>query len=276
MANALAYAPPKAMEKKTYGLATIQVGNEGKKARVVFVDSQDQYDFGMDALPRSPKLERGSKDTYMVVLSSDKTEVEKIGPADGSYHAKVVEISRPEEGADPAPYLVEKTVRTGDKAGQKYSYMEFKLFFEVQRGRFKGVQIPCWLHYLWEQDPDDPENTRWRGDPSNPNAKHLPRLVDVSEQVGAVSSPIEWPEDGNILPVYFDRILKADKMVILVIKKGYIDTVSHSEYEDEAPVAQAPADDFESESEDEFDEPKLVKKPVKKNGNGKKDTKSDL
>lgn len=275
MANALSYAPPKAMEKKTYGLATIQVGTEGKKARVTFLDSQDHYDFGMDAFPRTPKLERGSKDTFMVVLSADKTEVEKVGPSDGTFHAKVVEISRPEEGADPAPYQVEKVVKTGDKAGQKYSYMEFKLFFEIQRGRFKGVQIPCWLHYLWEQDPDDPEFTRWKGDVSNPNAKHLPRLVDVSEQVGAVDSPIEWPEDGNILPVYFDRILKADKMVMLVIKKGFIDTVSHSEYEDEAPVAAAPVkDEFEESAEDEFEEPV---KPVKKNGkNGKKDTKSDL
>lgn len=234
MANALGYVKPKKnqeFEKKVYGIGTVKAGKN--KVRVVIHDKSGEEIFnnlfGFDALPKVPHIAPDSGvHEFNIVLSPEKDTVEKLGPVEGHYLACLVDFVRSEEGADPTPMLIEKE----DKDGKPYSYEQFMADFEVVKGPFKGVLIRHWLRYKFVEDPDNPGFAGWDGDPSNPNAKHLPRLVDFCEKIGATDEPIEWPEDGNVLPEILRRGLKARKVVDLTVKKGFISDILAADYDE--------------------------------------------
>lgn len=213
----------KTAQPKQYGLATVKVGKNS--AKITFEESGESYKFSLDDIPSRPKLLPESEDTYMVVLTPDKDGVEKIGPAEGHFQAHCVDMARPEEDADPVPVEVEREFK-----GKTVIQVKFTPIFEILTGKYKGLQIPHFLQYKFAEDEDG--NAMWDGDPTNPKAVHLPRLVEFCEKTGCVESPIEWPEDGNILPELLSRIQKKDRTVDLVIKKGYIDSILASDYED--------------------------------------------
>lgn len=237
--NALKY---KQSEARTYGLATVKVGKS--KVKVTFKDG-DSYTFPNDSdyLPKRPRLATDTEDIYMVVLTPDKDAIEKIGPSEGHVLAKVTDFSRPDEDSDPEPidatYIDKKT-------HEESHYQKFTAFFTVQSGKYKGCVIPHFLRYKFADDGDG--YAMWNGNPSAPNAVHLPRLEEFCIKVGCVEEPIEWPEDGNILPELLRRALKADRTVELIIKDGYINTILSKEYED------ADEDDVDDVSEDDDEE----------------------
>lgn len=218
-------------QSKIYGLATVKVGKTS--ARITFEESGDSFKFALDDLPSKPKLTPDSEETYMVVLTPEKDGVEKIGPAEGHFQAKCIDFARPEDGADPVPVEVEKEFK-----GKKVVQVRFTAIFQILTGKYKGLEVPHFLQYKFAEDED--HTAMWDGDPDNPKAIHLPRLVEFCEKTGAVDSPIEWPEDGNILPELLKRIQKKGRTVDLVIKKGYIDSVLASDYEDAEEEEPAP------------------------------------
>lgn len=238
MANALSY---KTQQETTYGLATVKVGKQA--AKVTFLEGGKSFKFSLDDLPPIPKLPTESEDTYMVVLNPDGDMVDKIGPAEGHFTAVFEDFTRSEDGAEPAPQE-----KTSTYNGKETTYLRFTALFKIVSGRYKGVVVPHFLRYKFAEG--DNGETIWDGDPSNPKAIHLPRLVEFCEKLGAVDEPIEWPSDGNILPELLRRIKAANRKVDLVIKKGYIDSVLASDYEDE-PVKKSSKKAVKEDDEEE-------------------------
>lgn len=237
-------------KKRTTGLATIKAGDN--KVRITFQDEDTVFDngknvktFAYDDLPKTPKFTADSKDNdYFVVLSPDGDEIESIGPVEGVFTAKCIDLSRPKEDEDPEPFEVSPKNEKWDP------YQAFLAFFEIQSGPFKKVKIPYFLHYKFEESKTDAGFAAWKGDPENKKATRLAQIIEFCEKLDVVAEPIEWPEDGNVLPTLLDRILENNKTVKIVVKKGYIDSLM-SAYD-------------EKEETEEEETPKVKsKKPVR-------------
>lgn len=251
----------KTANSKLYGLAAVKVGKSAVK--ITFEESGDSFKFTLDDLPSMPKLRPESEDTYMVVLSSDQDAIEKIGPAEGHFPAHCVDFARPEEDADPVP-----VEGTSNYNGKETKYLRFTAFWEIISGKYKGLIVPQFLRYKFAEDSDG--KVMWDGNPSNPKATHLPKLVDFCEKTGCFDSETdlgEWPDDGNILPELLNRILGRDKQVDLVIKKGYITDLLASDYED--------ADDDEEEESSKAKKFKAEDAPKQKSYSTKKAKKAE-
>lgn len=245
--NALG-ANKSASEKRKKGIATIKVGDE--KCRVTFEDDSIEFDngknyksFKLEDMVRPPKLSEGEK-KYFVVLNPDGDSVESIGPVEGVFHAIFKDFNRADDDSDPAPLEKEPS----NPKWQPYQF--FLAFFEITSGPYKGLQIPQFLHYKFEESKTDEGMTAWKGDPENPKATRLHELVDFCLKLDLVSEPIPWPDDGNVLPAFYEKATENPKPVKLVIKDGYISSLL-SEDEDE-------------EEEEEHAKAKAEKKPVKK------------
>jgi len=230
MANKLGYVG-NSFEKKIYGVANVHAGKNKIVVTLLGKDGTegDSYNFRFDDLPKVPKIQPETEDVYNVVLSPDGETVEKIGPVEGHYMARLVDFGRPEEDADPTPQLIEKQ----NADGKPYSYEQFTADFEIVKGKFKGVKIRHWLRYLFLENPNQPGFAGWKGNPDNPNAKHLPRLVEFCDKCGMVDEDLEWPEDGNVLPELLRRGIKANRTVDLTIKGGFVSDILKADYEEE-------------------------------------------
>lgn len=245
-------------EKRKRGIATIKV--VGDKCKVTFTDDSVEFDngtnskiFKLENMPRPPKLSEGEKD-YFVVLNQDADSVEVIGPVEGLFHARFKDFNRENDDADPAP--LEK-----DPANEKWKpYQYFLAFFEVTKGGFKGLEIPYFLHYKFEENNKEPGVVAWKGDPENRKATRLHQLIEFCEKLDLVSEPIEWPEDGNILPVLYERATEHPKEVKILIKNGYIDSLLS----------------VDEDEEDDEESPKPAKKPAKKSPPKSGDDDDDL
>jgi hypothetical protein len=223
-------------EARTYGLAKVRV--RGDAVKVTFIDGGAPFKFHKDDLPKRPRLLDDSEDTYNVVLSADKDTIEKISPAEGRVTAHLLDFWRPEEGADPEP--ADDTYETPE--GKTIVRQKFVAVFEVTDGKYKGVTIPHFLKYLFEDDNNG--MVKFKGNPQARNAVHLPRLLDFCDKTGMVEEPMEWPEDGNVLPALLERGLNADRTVELIIKKGFVAEILAADYEeaeDEEPEEVKPA-----------------------------------
>lgn len=239
-------------KKRATGVATVKAGEA--KVRVTFRNEDTWFDngknsktFAYDDLPKTPKISPNSEEEYFVVLSPDKDEIQSFGPVEGVFTAKCVDLSRPNADEDPAPYEVTP------KNEKWEAYLAFNAYFEIQSGSFKKLQIPYFLHYKFEESKTDEGMTAWKGDPENRKATRLHQLIEFCEKLNLVAEPIEWPEDGNILPVLLDRILENNKIVKIVVKNGYIESLM-SAHKDE--------DEDESENEDNESQRKAVSRKL--------------
>lgn len=216
-------------QKRHKGIATIKV--TGEKARVTFEDDAVEFDngknyksFDLDDMPKLPKLEEGSKD-YFVILNPEADTVESIGPVEGLFQARFVEFNH-DEDEEPAPLDKEST-------NPKWpSYQYFLAFFEITKGAFKKIKIPYFLHYKFEESRNNPGFVAWKGDTENPKATRLHQLVEFCEKLHLADEPIEWPEDGNVLPAFQERAESNPVGVRILVKNGYIDSLLGAEDEE--------------------------------------------
>lgn len=217
--------------KPVSGIATIKAGVNGK-GRVTFQDEEIKFSTGknsmvvsLDDLPDVPAIAPESEDDYFVKFNPDTDEIFYIGPVQTTVNAKLVDFSRPEEDADPAPY---------ERTNEKYNttYLAFSAVFQVQGGQFKKLKLHQFHHYKFCENPQQEGFAMFEGDPDNKKAIWLPKLVNFCEKLGLVDEQIEWPEDGNILPELLQRALDNDKTVKLAINKGYIDSIMSSHKDD--------------------------------------------
>jgi hypothetical protein len=230
--NALGYNKTE-YKKQVQGLAVIKSGKD--KCSITFLNNKPEhvehpleFDNGeskkiflLKDLPKTPTIPTNSEDTYFVKLNKDGDEVESISPADGVYTAQVMDMSRPEKDADPAPYLKKPYNPKFDE------YLAFNVYWKVVEGDFKGSILNQFLHYssgdkpFFAESKDTPGYANW-GMSVTEKATWLPLLQEFCLKNDCVGKPIEWPEDGNVLPELLSRILSNKKKIKLFVKDGYV------------------------------------------------------
>lgn len=256
-------------KKKLVGLVDVITSDTSAKFTLTeegkeFENGTTSFKAKLADLPKHPKLPTNLKTPrqYRIRMNEDGDEIEAIQPVRGSFRAKLIDLGkRANKDSEPTPY--EKWYHKGEK--DENMHLEFFVVYEIIEGPFKGVQLPAYnLHYKFDQDPEEDDMTRFNT-ANTPQAKQLHRLIEWGEvQGGLFDNPIEWPDDGNILPTLLERALDADREVMVILDKGYIQMVQ--------PVEDEMTDEQVDEAFPEVDEPAAVvevpaktkAKPVKK------------
>lgn len=224
---ALGSRPQGQYAKKLVGKVLVKTG---KKNALLILQEEDGRTFanGTDTLkvrladlPKYPKLRPEDKigKEYRVRMNTEGNEVEALTPLRGHFQAKLVDLGpRPEKDADPLP-----KEKVFDEGGPKEErHLEFFAVYEITSGIFKGVQLPAyWIHYKFEEDPDDEGMTRFAGNFENRKATRLFQLRDWGVTHGLWDEPIPW-DDESILPTLLERALDKDVEVEVNLSNGYI------------------------------------------------------
>lgn len=213
-------------EKKLVGIVKVVTGDT--KAKFVLQEDGKTFGNGKDSLtvelsdlPDVPKLARNDKSgkEYRIRTNSEKDAIEAITPVRGHFTAKLVDIGpHPEKDADPVPQ--EKVFDEGGPKEERH--LEFFAVYEITSGTFKGVQLPAyWMHYKFEEDPDNEGYTRFAGNFENRKATRLFQLRDWVQVHGLDREMLPW-DDVTILPELLDRALENGREVEVNLSNGYI------------------------------------------------------
>lgn len=232
--------------KQVSGLAKIKSGDE--QCEVTFLETTNKFGngevfkkFALDDLPKFPKIHPQTEATYKIRLQQDALQIESIFPANGRFQAILVDMGRrPEQDAAPIPY-----------EGKPYKEgmippMMFFAVYKITAGPMKGAQAPYFLHYKFMDDGQG--MTTFKGDADNVKATRLHQLIDWANRHGLIDDVIQWPEDGNILPVLLNRALEKKVTVNLEVKNGWIselvdaDNYGPSEEEQGTPATKSDDD----------------------------------
>lgn len=232
---ALGSRPKNDFEKKLVGIVKVVSGKTKAKLTLtedgkLFKNGTDSITVDLDDLPKRPKIQPDDKTgkEYRVRMNQDGDGVEALTPVRGHHPAKLVDIGPHKEGEDPYP--IEKTFTKGETEN---SHLEFFAAYEITSGPFKGVQTPgYWLHYKFEEDPENEGYTRFAGNFENKKATRLFQVRDWGNAHGLWEEAIEW-DDYSILPVLLERALDNDREVELTFDGGYIKLVqAKDDYEE--------------------------------------------
>jgi hypothetical protein len=258
---------PNNFERKTVGIVIATVGEKRVKFEMVeegkkFADGETSIKVNLEDLPVNPKLtttQTGKQ--YRIRMNSAGDEVEALTPVNGVHRLRLIDIGPRPNGKDSDPEPYEKQ---SEWKGKDTSHLEFFSVYKITKGAFKGVQVPgFYLHYKFEDDGEG--NTRFAGNTENPKATNLAKLVTWGNLHGMYDETIQWPEDGNILPILLERGLENDTEVDGLFKDGYIREVMpvQDDEEDEAPKKRTVADiNKELGYEEEKPKTKKVNVPV--------------
>ena len=232
------------------GAATVKFSKDEK--RVKFVFEKEAVTCSASLLPDIPES-INEDDEYFVELRLDEDgdvqEVASVRPTQWmGLKMKCVDMTRPEKDADPAPVEITKTF-----SGKEVTYSAFNVFLEVLEGEYKGARWPYWLHYKFESDGEG--GTRWAGNYDNPKATRLHQAVDFFTLMGAVEEPINWPDDGNVLPELLARILDKGVVVETAGKDGYITAMNEAR---EQPVKASKPAKKQVRKDEDFDDYELL------------------
>lgn len=229
MANkmALGSRPQEQYAKKLVGKVLVKTGKNNAKLILqeedgrTFANGTDTLTVAITDLPKHPKLQLEDKvgKEYRVRMNSDGDEVEALTPVRGHFQAKLVDLGpRPEKDADPLPKEI-----VFDEGGQNEArHLEFFAVYEITSGVFKSVQLPgYWMHYKFEEDPNNEGFTRFAGNFENRKATRLFQLRDWGLAHKLWEDDIPW-DDESILPELLERALDKDVEVEVNLSNGYI------------------------------------------------------
>lgn len=194
------------------GIATFKTKDE--KVKVIIPERKESYVFHEKLLPDYPKEIVAGEEYFVEFRVDDMDEIvdfQNIRPAKWmGLKMKAIDMTRPdpEKLEPPAPYTYKANYNN-----KEVEETAFYIFYQCvdPESEFYGVLFPNRYFYKFKNDGNG--MTMWDGDYSNPKATRLHRVVDHLSLLGAVSEPIEWPDDGNILPEMLARILAADVTV---------------------------------------------------------------
>ena len=139
---------------------------------------------------------------------------------------KIVDVTREGNSMGQNPtgtpqYYTKKTNWNGVE-GEK---SQVNWMFEFVDGDFKGVQVPYNVHYRFECSESG--KACYDFEPYQLDYSNSTRIRQVvffyEKQLDILQLPIEWPEDGNIIPTLFARILDKDQYFSVSGNKGYIE-----------------------------------------------------
>lgn len=206
----------------------------------VKIDDDPVIKFPADKLPDNikGKLLKGK---LQFAMNQRKDQIYSIIPAEGAFKAKFDSFQTGKDEKLPQPHHI--TGKGTNQSGQEYpkDYWQFTALCRIMEGDFEGFVVPYFLRY----DPFYMGNENGQQIAGIKMTKHGERLLEFMDTLGVTDNPLPWSD--NLLPELQKRILKADRIFRIVIKKGYIDSVLSEEGVDFNDPAD---DDFEDEKKE--------------------------
>jgi len=242
--GAITYKP---VSDRMYGLAKVKVGQKRAKISWLGEDAVTKT-VDLDAFPDVPVLKPNTEKNYYVVYNSSSDEVESVGPESGLFKVRCVDMSRPEEGADPEP--IEGMSFKDSKTGKENTSFYFKVWFKILDKAYKGVKVPMNLGYKFRRANDG--TTTFTADPTSPKATAVRKVYEFLELTGVLDGDeISWDDnDGNVLPEILGRILAEKRELSILIKEGKIAELLAADDEEDTFVE----DDGEKEAAEVVDD----------------------
>ena len=195
--------------KGPQGIANVQV--KSGKAKVTFVEDGEEYVVDTSELKTPPIA-----GTWMVSLDSNKKKLFNIHPVKGVFKVKVIKFVAAKD-AEPAPKL--------DNRYPDNPYMKFTVLLGIVDGKEKGMEVTLTLRYWFQEDSVEGKPVVAYEFHPHPNAqRNMNLLMDFCDQFGYWDyGPPQYSD--NILPGMEKRMLKAGKVVKVLIKDGWIDSI---------------------------------------------------
>lgn len=216
---------------------------DGSMIEVTFPDGKVSKIFEMSAMPAV--IDPGFDETLVVTADEDGSIV--FAPFNGTYKCTFEGFWKP-NGENTPPIWKESEPKTWNAKGKSKTYttLDFRAYYKIAVNPFfKGVILTDFLRYMFAKNEANGMAAFTFEMVSPTRAKQSPqgqKLLDSLGSGGALDEQIEWPEDGNILPELERRMLKANKMVILTVKDGWVtDITPVSKLSDSDEVVETPA-----------------------------------
>jgi hypothetical protein len=201
----------------TGGLAQVQFHPSKPLVRVVVQGEEGApnktYTINKEDCPATVR-----EGTFMVSLSADGKKMYGIRPVNGVFKLRFKEFPSKKD-TDPAPV-------TKEAKGQKgtFSYQTFTAVFTIEEGTFKGMEVPGYFSYNFEETTEDipgrgPQSV---AQISHPRSQFTKTLIDFLTVTGLIQKTIPWKE--NLLPLLQRMILKENRSFSGGVKQGRVDS----------------------------------------------------
>lgn len=205
-----AYKPPmiKSGSGPT-GVAKVVFSSDGKAVKVTFVDSEV---YGKPIVLKRDKCPDNLRPgEWYIGLNANKDEIRSWRPVNGMFKAKVQKFtSAPDKPPVPQTH-------------PQWEYQYFTVLFELIAPKdVRGCIVPNNYRYHLGQyvNEDGKEVVGY----THTKSKYTPQLADFLDTTGAWDRG-EIAYKDNVLPILEKRILKADKVVNIVLKDGWVNTI---------------------------------------------------
>lgn len=210
---------PTQSKKGKRGIATVRVTKQNVK--VVFEDDPDNpYEFALDACPDNIRSGK-----WQVALSGNADKVYGFAPISGAFYMRFVKIAS-QEGQLPSPIHISTSFT--DQQTHKVVPVEYDAFtciLEIVKGKDAGLQVPYFLRYNFDEMDGDVSF-------SHGKSKYTKQLQDFLEASGVFAKgPMTYSD--NILPALENRMLEKKRLFMVIMKDGYIDSLTETDDPDE-------------------------------------------
>lgn len=217
---------PSTSKKGKRGLATVRVSK--KDVKVVFEDDPDNlYEFTLDNCPDNVRSGK-----WQVALSGQADKMYSFGPVSGAFYMRFVQIAC-QEGQLPSPSHISTSFTDPQtKKVVPIEYDAFTCILEIAKGKDAGLTVPYFLRYNFGEMDGEVSFTHGK-------SKYTKQLTDFMEAAGVFSKgPMTYSD--NILPALENRMLEKKRLFMVIMKDGYIDSLTETEDPDEkAPKKKA-------------------------------------
>jgi hypothetical protein len=200
-------------KKGPSGIATLT--KTETKVTVVFEGSGDTYDFPIEGDRITCDVESIKPGKVFAALSADKTKLQSVRPASGTYRVKFVSLAKG-ENQPPTPKHYEGMGRRGDGTTFPYSFYGFTVLLEVTKGPWAGTIVTNMLRYLFV-DAGDGETAGIRQ-----GGKNSSQLIQFLELAGLDLGADTIPLSDNVLPWLEKRLASSSMEFMVVINDGWI------------------------------------------------------
>jgi len=203
--------------KGLYGVATIRPGKTAIKVLLEATETRPEQMFEF-ALDKAPADIRAGK--WFVSIAGDGSQLYSFAPVQGAFTCKFLKLACP-EGQLPAPKHYTMTFKD-DKGHEGISeYDAFTALLEIVDGKDAGLVIPYFLRYYFGEVDGNVAFIK-------PKSKYTQQLTDFLDATGTFEKgAMAFSE--NILPALEARLKTANCKVMVIIKQGRVDAISHLE-----------------------------------------------
>lgn len=206
---------PSQSKKGKRGLATVRVSKTSVK--VVFEDDPDNgYEFALDACPDNVRSGK-----WLVTLSGQADKMYGFSPIAGAFYMRFVKIAC-QDGQLPSPMHVSTSFTDPQtKKVVPVEYDAFTCILEIVKGKDAGLQVPYFLRYNFGEMEGDVSFTHGK-------SKYTKQLQDFMEASGVFAKgPMAYSD--NILPALENRMSDKNRIFMVIMKNGYVDSLTETE-----------------------------------------------